>query len=64
MEKIVSAVPYYYGASKEQSYNIRLIINMKDEINGDMFKNAVKKSMERYPYFCVKVVTKDEELFL
>lgn len=64
MEKIVSAVPYYYGASKEQSYNIRLIIEMKDEINGNIFTNAVKKSMERYPYFAVKVVTKEEEVFL
>ncbi len=64
MEKIVSAVPYYYGASKEQSYNIRLIVKMKDEIDGDMFVNAVKHSIARYPYFCVKVVTKDEKLFL
>ncbi|MDO5390021.1 MAG: hypothetical protein Q4F24_02865 [Eubacteriales bacterium] len=64
MEKLKSAMPYYYGASKESSNNIRFVIEMQDEIDGEMFAKAVKLSMSRYPYFCVRVVSTDQELFL
>lgn len=64
MEKLKSAMPYYYGASKESSNNIRFVIEMQDEIDGEMFAKAVKLSMSRYPYFCVRVASNDQELFL
>ena len=64
MEKLKSAMPYYYGASKESSNNIRFVIEMQDEIDGEMFAIAVKLSMSRYPYFCVRVASNDQELFL
>lgn len=57
-------MPYYYGASKESSNNIRFVIEMQDEIDGEMFAKAVKLSMSRYPYFCVRVASNDQELFL
>ena len=64
MEKLKSAIPYYYGASKEASNNIRAVIEMQDEIDGEMLAKAVKLSMPRYPYFCVRVASNDRELFL
>lgn len=64
MERIVSATPYYYGASKQCSNNIRFFVEMKEEIDAEMFVEAVQHTMKRYPYFCVRVVTTEKEMYL
>lgn len=64
MEKIFSAIPFYYGATKETPNTLRLTVEMKDQVEGALLAEAVEQSMERYPYFCVQVCATDRELFL
>lgn len=64
MEKIFSAMPFYYGATQEAPNTFRINVKMKDEIDGAALERAVKKAMVRYPYFCVRVCATDRELLL
>ncbi len=42
-------------------FTIRLEIKLNDFIDGKVLKNAVNKSIKKFPYFAVKVVKKGEE---
>lgn len=64
MEKIFSAMPFYYGATKEAPNTFRVTVEMKDEVDGAMLARAVKLAMVRYPYFCVQIRVTDAELLL
>lgn len=64
MEKIFSAIPFYYGATEESPNTLRMTIEMRDKIDGALFAHAVGKAMLRYPYFCVRVRATDRELML
>lgn len=64
MEKIFSAMPFYYGATREAPNTFRITVEMRDEIDGAALERAVKKAMVRYPYFCVRVCATDRELLL
>jgi len=64
MEKLYSAAPYFYGASKDAPNTYRICVEMQDEVDEAILRHAVQKAKDRYPYFCVKVVRKNQELML
>lgn len=64
MEKIISAMPFYYGASDEAPNTFVIKIKMKDEIEGAVLEDIIPKVMKRYPYFMVKIGIKENEYIL
>lgn len=49
--------------SAEHSKVIRLRVRMRDLIDGKVLESAVKTTMKRYPYFCVKIQRKGSEYY-
>lgn len=64
MEKIISAIPFYYGASEETPNTAAVAVEMKDRIDGKLLAEVVPQVMERYPYFMVRTVVSDNEYVL
>lgn len=44
-------------------YAVRLALRLKDEVNGDMLREALDKTQKRYPYFSVHLSRNDKEYF-
>lgn len=63
-EQILSAVPYYYSASKQSPNTVRLILELQDEVEEELLRVAVGEAMVRYPYFKVRAAVENEELCL
>lgn len=59
-ERIFSSAPFFFGASKQNPTTERVVIQMKDDVDGVILKEAVCKMIKRYPYFAVKVVVEDD----
>lgn len=64
MEKIFSAIPFYYGSTRDAPNTVRISVEMAEETQASILRRAVAASMPRYPYFCVKVVLAGSELEL
>ncbi len=64
MEKIISAQPFYYGASKEAPNTVIVTVEMQDEIEEKLLSDVVLRVMERYPYFKKTVVVSGNEYVL
>lgn len=64
MEHIVSAMPFYYGASEEAPNTALVSVELKDEIRHEILRDVVSKVMERYPYFMVRAVVHGNEYVL
>lgn len=64
MEKIISAAPYYYGPIDKIKNTVRITVQLKDDIEGDILELAVKKAMTRYPYFCKKIHKTNQDIVL
>lgn len=54
-----AASAIYYASNKRDPQTIRIMIVMKDIVDGDMLIHSVKKAMERYPYYHIAVVQND-----
>ncbi len=64
MEKIFSAIPFFYGATAESPNTVRLEIRMKDLVESETLARAVKTTLRRYPYFLTKVVVSENAIYL
>ena len=64
VEKIISAAPYYYGPIDKIKNTVRITVQLKDDIEGDILELAVKKAMTRYPYFCKKIHKTNQDIVL
>lgn len=62
--EIFSAIPFYYGATKETPNTVRLCFTLQDTVSGEILRKAVAEAMLRYPYLGVKVVPRGDELTL
>lgn len=60
---IFTGITEYCMLNKNDGYSISIEFKMQDKIDGEKFKNAVKKTMKRYPYLMLKV-SKDEKALL
>ncbi len=52
-----------YVSDKDISNVMCLRLRMRDAIDGEILKNAVKTTAIRYPYFCVKLKKKGRDYF-
>lgn len=64
MEKLVSAMPFYYGSSEEAPNTAVVTVTMKDEVDGALLEAVVARVMKRYPHFMVKPAIRDNEYIL
>lgn len=64
MERIISAMPFYYGASKEAPNTALVSVELQDEVRYELLRDVVSDVMERYPYFMVKPVVQGNEYVL
>ena len=58
-QKLFTEIRPLYVTSREQPYEIRLRIRMRDLIDRNVLRQAVDMTMKRYPYFCVELQKKD-----
>lgn len=52
---------YLYRADKESPMTVRLTLCMNDAVDGQMLREAVVDTQKRYPYFCFKFCTYNDE---
>lgn len=52
-----------YETTAEDPHTFRLSIKMKDLIDVDIMREAVNRTMERYPYFLVRMVREGADVF-
>lgn len=64
MEKLFSAVPYFYGVTESNPNTVRLTLQMDGVVCQDVLRRAVNSTMEAFPYFAVKPVVEGEEIVL
>ncbi|MFL0250673.1 hypothetical protein ACJDT4_09595 [Clostridium neuense] len=50
-----AASAIYYASNKRDPQTIRIMVVMKDIVDGDIFIHNVQKAMERYPYYHIAV---------
>jgi len=61
MMKLRSERFYLYRADKESPMTARLTICMNDAVDGQLLREAVADTQKRYPYFCVRLSTYNDE---
>lgn len=49
-----------YSSNMEHPTVIRINIRMRDLIDPDQMRYAVDRTMERYPYFCVRLNVRED----
>lgn len=55
---------HVYGSfGRGVDYTVRLVLKMKDEVDGDMLRDALRKTEQRYPYFSVHLCKNDTEYY-
>lgn len=55
---------HVYGSlGRGIDYTVRLALRLRDEVDGDMLREALKQTEKRYPYFSVHLSKNDTELF-
>lgn len=57
---LFSEINSLYASSKESPNVIHFIMRMQDTIDGNILRHAVDTTMERYPYFAVKLTKMDD----
>lgn len=61
--RLYSELRTVYEATAENPRTFRLTIKLKDMVDEDVLAEAVRKTMKRYPYFCVRLSIYDDEVF-
>ena len=62
-QQLFSELRTLYSLSWGKSNVIRLRIRMRDLVDSDSLRYAVKTTMNRYPYFCVELKKAEEYYF-
>lgn len=62
-QKLFSELRTIYETTDEAPNTFRLSIKLKDMIDGDILRAAVKRTMERYPYFMVRMIREGADVF-
>ena len=57
-QKLFTEVIPLYRSHKDNPYTIRIRIRLQDAVDPVVLRRAVDTTMERYPYFCVKLQTR------
>ena len=56
-QKLFTEIIPLYRSHKDNPYTIRIRIRLQDTVDPLVLRRAVDTTMERYPYFCVKLQT-------
>lgn len=64
IEKLFSAVPYFYGVTESNPNTVRLMLQMDGVVCRDILRRAVNSTMEAFPYFAVKPEVERGEIVL
>ena len=62
-QELFSELRTIYETTDEAPNTFRLSIKLKDMIDGDILRVAVKRAMERYPYFMVRMIREGADVF-
>ena len=57
-QKLFTEIIPLYRSRKDNPYTIRIRIRLQDAVDPVVLRRAVDTTMERYPYFCVKLQTR------
>lgn len=57
------ALPMIGSFGIDLDYTVRLKLRLRDKIDCDILKEAVGKTRQRYPYFCVRMKKNDKNFF-
>ena len=60
--KLFSELRTAYETTASDPHTFRITIKLKDLVDGGILRAAVDKTMERYPYFCARMVADGDEL--
>ena len=60
-QKLFTELRPMYVSSRENPFEFRIRIRMRDLIDPEVLRHAVDTTMKRYPYFCVELQKKDGE---
>ncbi len=64
MKITMGDVDSVYGCyGKNYDYAVRLIVKMKDPIDGDLLEQALRKTEQRFPYFSVRMDQTETEYY-
>lgn len=53
--------PQFYISTEEMPFNIRIKTDLVEDVEPEILKSALEKTMKRYPYFKLRVVIDGEE---
>ena len=62
--RYITAGDYTAVYNCDEYPNVRFSVRLDAEIDGVMLSEATRKTAERYPYFCVKLIRGDKEYYL
>ncbi len=60
---LYSEVRTIYETSEADPHTYRLTIKLKDLVDGEVLRQAVDLTMQRYPYFCVRLCAGEDGLY-
>ena len=64
-KKLLSERFYLTWAGEQMSWTVRMTLKMRDPVDGDLLRQAVESTRQRYPYYQVKLgIRKDTEGFV
>ena len=61
--KLYSELRTVYEATAENPRTFRLTIKLKDMVDADILAEAVRLTMKRYPYYCVRLAISEDEVY-
>ena len=53
--KLISERFYLTWAGEQMSWTVRMTMKMRDGVDGDLLRQAVESTRQRYPYYQVKL---------
>ena len=62
-QKLYSELRTIYETTPEDPHTFRLSIKMKDLIDGEILRSAAERTMERYPYFLVRMRRESADIY-
>lgn len=62
-QELYSELRTIYETTDAYPHSLRVTMTMKDMVDGEKLKQAVRLTMKRYPYFCVRLIREGEKYF-
>ena len=60
-QKLSIALQTLYSTRRDDPHAIRMMIRLRDPIDRSVLRKAVDMTMQRYPYFCVRLRKKGRQ---